>query len=100
MFLLSSMQAAANRYAAAGKSCNVLDSRPFLRGLSAIIPPEYNRLIISWGSDTTQDPRIELMEGMLERTIADQAEYREDMRRTRTDFHQENLEIRREIRSG
>ena len=45
----------------------------------------------------TQDPRIDRMEGVLERIIADQAEYRQDMREMRAEFHRENQQLRAEF---
>ena len=47
----------------------------------------------------TQDPRIDRMEGVLERIIADQAEYRQDMREMRAEFHRENQQMRAEFQS-
>ena len=44
----------------------------------------------------TQDPRIDRMEGVLERIIADQAEYRQDMREMRAEFHRETQQLRAE----
>ncbi len=47
----------------------------------------------------TQDPRIDRMEGVLERIIADQAEYRQDMREIRAEFHRENQQMRTEFQA-
>ena len=46
----------------------------------------------------TQDPRIDRMEGVLERIIADQAEYRQDMRQMRTGFQSETQQMRNDSR--
>ena len=45
----------------------------------------------------TQDPRIDRMEGVLERIIADQAEYRQDMRQMRAEFQSEIQQMRTEF---
>ncbi len=45
----------------------------------------------------TQDPRIDRMEGVLERIIADQAEYRQDMRQMRAEFQNEIQQMRAEF---
>jgi hypothetical protein len=47
----------------------------------------------------TQDPRIDRLEGVLERIIADQAEYRQDMREMRAEFHRENQQMRTEFQA-
>ena len=47
----------------------------------------------------TQDPRIDRMEGVLERIIADQAEYRQDMREMRAEFHRETQQMRTEFQA-
>ena len=46
----------------------------------------------------TQDPRLDRMEGVLERMISDQAEYRQDMRDMRTAFQREMQATRTEFR--
>ena len=46
----------------------------------------------------TQDPRIDRMEGVLERIIADQAEYRQDMRQMRAEFQSETQQMRNDSR--
>ena len=47
----------------------------------------------------TQDPRIDRMEGVLERIIADQAEYRQDMREMRAEFYRETQQMRTEFQA-